>query len=348
MAVETMIKLKLTIPLALAFVLTACGGQDNPHEYGKQNSYSESQDPLKSIDIGCICTTRDLLPSVASSIRVDIAWSQIEPEPRSYDWSHIDEAIEDVKRSGHTVALTIMNGPYAPAWLKDSGVGFVTLADGREIPAAWDSEFLSHYGEFIQELGARYNAEDAITLIHTTNSSPDGITNWFPTDENQASAFLNAGYTDQEMVNSWIAILTFYSNSFPAKKIDFDLQPIMGNSSLPVQIASTGFEIAEERFGVLASWWSYEDATERYAPLTEIIEEFASRSFANVKFVAARNPNTNEDALTGLDIYNSIGLAAQIGIKHMEIYQEDLLDSDTVQIIREALRGEQYHKSLIY
>lgn len=109
-------------------------------------------------------------------------WADAEPEQGKINWSIIDSVIQAWKPEGATVAFRVMTAnPHSrsyyasPKWLFDAGCrGFEYIRGGgtfggktikRIEPDYSDSLFLKYHGEFIAELGKRYDGDPNIEFI---------------------------------------------------------------------------------------------------------------------------------------------------------------------------------------
>jgi len=113
------------------------------------------------------------LPSSVMYVRY--CWSQLEKADGVYDWSLLDGAIAEAKRTGQTLAFRVMTASTnrtvlgSPSWLEHLGCKFHTYArpdtGPSDCPDFNDPLFLQKHTAFIRALGARYNGHHDVCLV---------------------------------------------------------------------------------------------------------------------------------------------------------------------------------------
>lgn len=284
-------------------------------------------------------------PAIASKpfvqgILVRTGWNLLEPVDNQYNWSLLDVQIARAKSYGKKVALGIVNGPSAPAWLYMQGAQAAVTGPplNDTIPYPWDPVFLAKWGEFIAALGARYDADTTVSLIHMTNSSangfeffltPSGIFNWNTT-----------GYTDDKMIASWKSVMNSFNAAFPNHYLDNDFHPVFltGNSSnIP---SDSLYEYARNsigaRYGAFSSWWSQNNTANYPAQYTDL-QQSAQQTFANIQM--AYNGTNNAGSFGPGGMPGALQLAIDQHFCYWEIWNQDILNPDFETVLSEASCG---------
>lgn len=308
--------------------------------------FKKESPSLEQADVFCSCgPTTTALSSVpanfssmnfADGILVRVAWSDIQPDENTFDWSLIDNQIALASAYGAKVTLAIVNGRDAPQWLEKSGVKFFQYHDianpdiVNRIPLPWDSNFLSYYSKLVSALGARYDQNPTVRLLHITNSTTNGFEmqyTFIPSDEVN---FRQAGYSDDVLISSWKAVIDSYSKAFKSLPFDVEVHPVFKSDNVARQVADYGYSKLGKRFGLLSAWWSVKNAETVYPGMYSLIVEFSNKTFSNVQMVSttsqsARNPMKESDFI------DSVSLARNIGVSYIEIWNQDLLNADLMQ-----------------
>ncbi|MHC4400816.1 MAG: DUF4832 domain-containing protein [Planctomycetota bacterium] len=102
-------------------------------------------------------------------------WGDLEPTKGRIDYAFLDEALQESRESGQTLAFRAMccsttpNRPYHPKWLKDVGGRIIKTRrrDGPpvEVPDLDDPVVLEAHLDFIKRLGARYDGHPDIAHV---------------------------------------------------------------------------------------------------------------------------------------------------------------------------------------
>ena len=162
-------------------------------------------------------------------ILVRVGWDSLEPAPGVYDWTLLDEQITKAEEQGLEISLAVLNGPKAPAWLADEGAvmfEYFHRGEDKVLPVPWDPVYLERVAGFIHTLGQRYNDNKVISLIHMTNATTNGFEMHYLVDSTDEAEFVDLGYTERRMIDSWITILDAYNQAFPEKLLDVEVHPI--------------------------------------------------------------------------------------------------------------------------
>ncbi|NDV60998.1 hypothetical protein G0Q06_00890 [Puniceicoccales bacterium CK1056] len=129
----------LLIAILLAAFFTGLQAQDRD-DYGiwaRGNRYEQIKFPFKGIE-------------------ASPAWSDIEPNEGEFNWSEVDEKLEEAEKLGLYVLLSINVGPDAPNWLYEKDVEKVMTEGHRHsgpYPEYTKPVHIQHYYRLIEEFG---------------------------------------------------------------------------------------------------------------------------------------------------------------------------------------------------
>ena len=103
-------------------------------------------------------------------------WGDIEKEEGVFDWSYIDEIMDEWSKYGYRFAMRVCtyegagDGPeslrYAtPKWVYDAGAKYLALSGGRLEPVYDDPVYLEKLEAFMKEYGRKFNADPRVDFI---------------------------------------------------------------------------------------------------------------------------------------------------------------------------------------
>lgn len=354
-----MLRILMVIALSLG-LLASCGGQRNPFDHTPTTSqHAEQPVNENGLDVYCSCgpttvekdSVEELVGdnSLVAGALVRIAWADLEPSPGEYRFDLVQRQVDLANDAGKKITLAILNGPHAPAWLKDLGTAYFsyTTQDGQssEIPLSWDATYLENYTRLIGALGDIFSGIDTIQLVHMTNASTNGFEMQYALRPEDETRFLDAGYTVERYVESWQKIISVYSASFPTTPLDIEIHPVLGDADLPRSIVNHGYSIIGSRFGVFAAWWSADNAIETYPEMEAILAEAAQVSFAGVQLAGTVSGNGNR--MSEDDFIESLNRASDLGATYVEIWNADLENQSLMAKLEELfdrMLDKQYAK----
>ncbi|WP_431687014.1 beta-galactosidase [Hahella sp. NBU794] len=264
-------------------------------------------------------------------VLVRIPWAEMEPSPGVYDWSLLDQQLVKAKAQGLHVTFALLNGYAAPAWLESEGadmLDYIFRGDiPRRLPIPWDETYLRYLTNFIAALGARYSGEQALQLVHMTNSTTNGFEMQYFFDAQAEADFYAKGYSESALVNSWKRILDAYNQAFDDTRMDLDVHPVLGSPTVAEQVVAYGQASIGARFGVFGAWWSRRNAEVAYPEMYSLLLSGAASSFAGVQLVGTASTRAYNE-ITREDLLDAIQLALQSGIYYIEVWNQDLLNTD--------------------
>ncbi|WP_164887392.1 beta-galactosidase [Hahella sp. KA22] len=264
-------------------------------------------------------------------VLVRIPWAEMEPSPGVYDWTLLDQQLGKAKAQGLHVTFALLNGYAAPPWLESEGadmLDYIFRGDiPRRLPIPWDETYLRYLTNFITALGARYSGEEALQLVHMTNSTTNGFEMQYFFDAQAEADFYAKGYSESVLINSWKRILDAYSQAFDDTRLDLDVHPVLGSPTVAEQVVAYGQAAIGARFGVFGAWWSRRNAEVAYPEMYSLLLSGAASSFAGVQLVGTASTRAYNE-ITREDLLDAIKFALQSGIYYIEVWNQDLLNTD--------------------
>lgn len=108
-----------------------------------------------------------------------IAWSDLEPTKNNYDFTLLDNAIEEARaynvahnlsdEEGYKVLIRIRTGIYSPSWVMSEAGSvdwyFRNSGDKYDLPIFWEASFQNLYKELMQKLADRYDNNPTVGLV---------------------------------------------------------------------------------------------------------------------------------------------------------------------------------------
>ncbi len=280
-----------------------------------------------------------VIPSIAQLDHVDgvlvrVAWEDIETSPGVYDWSLIDSQIQAAQTYGIKVSLAVVNGLVAPDWLPGLGVemfDYIFHDSAESIPVPWDTTFQTRWGQFIDDLGARYESEDTISLVYITNSSSNGFEMQLPRSPADQINWTNIGYSDALYADSWKFAIDAFADAFPNHALAHEVHPVLGSDAVAQEVYDYTRLTHGDQIGVLAAWWMVHNAIDVYPGMFEILQDASYQSHSEVQ-VANSYTNTPE-RFSDNGYQGEIDLAIDSGVRYMEVWNSDLLNASLTPIM---------------
>jgi uncharacterized protein (TIGR03437 family) len=258
-----------------------------------------------------------------AGVLVRVSWSDLESVEGQYNWSLLDSELTLAHEHGKRVALGIVNGASAPAWLKANGAEmFTTTFRGSpsSIPVPWDPVYLSAWSKFVVQLGARYRDHPDIALVHMTHSTANGFEMQLPFGPADIANWQKVGYTVDKEIASWKAVMDAFRQAFPGKPLDVEVHPVLNSDEVAKAVVDYGYATIGARFGVFSAWWSRHNATSVYPGMYDLIVRGAARSYSTVQFV------DNQTQTPTFSLSDAITFALSSGVRYMEVWNQDLLN----------------------
>ena len=297
---------------------------------------AEAQDAPRGIYCSCGPTTASggssYTPAIAAKSFVDgflvrVPWADVETSPSVFDWSLIDDQVAKVATDGKRIALAVVQGGSGtPAWLAGLGaqtVSYSFAGQTQTIALAWDPVYLARWTAFVSALGARYDGEPTIALVHATHATHNGFE--MQLGLSQQALYASLGYSEAVYAGSWFTVLDAFAAAFPSKPIDVDAHPIFGDDQVAEDVVAYGLAAIGPRFGAFSAWWSVDNAFDVYPGMYALLLATAPQTFATVQNVGSWI-TTPERYDFDLNEYEAAyDLALDAGVRYVEVWNQDLL-----------------------
>lgn len=275
--------------------------------------------------------SRSVMPAVArlpyvDGILVRVSWADLAPASGVYRWELLDRELAQVQEYGKKVALAVVNGPAAPAWLATQGAQRFTYRfrdRTAAMPVPWDRVYLAAWSDFIKRLGERYRDRKEIAVVHITHASLNGFEMQLPLSPADRAAWQSVGYSERRLLASWKSVIDAFAQAFPRTAVDVDVHPVLGADAVAQAVAEYGRQRIGTRFGLFAGWWS-ERNTQVYAGMYALIKRSAATHFATAQLAHSYTRMPASFGAGGLAA--TIDLALADGVRYLEIWNDDLLN----------------------
>ena len=159
-------------------------------------------------------------------------WSDIELAKDYFDWSTIDDWLEQQSSLGKPAVMGISlydgrccGGQHTPRWLQWQNPDTVVRCDavGSPIPRYWHPQVLAEYREFIQTLAGRYDGDPRVAWIEMGTGIFGEAK---PADSWDWSCLLNAGLTAPVWIETSIHMLDYYAEAFKETPVLYQFAPV--------------------------------------------------------------------------------------------------------------------------
>jgi len=191
---------------------------------------------------------------------VVIGWDAIEPAMGQYQWTLLDQWINQAISSGKKIDLVVPAGNSTPSWMfqaAPAGAGVTALnftvtphngstgqCQNVTMAAPWDSTFLSQWDSMLAALAAHLRSAgtyNAVTLLRLTGINRATEELRLPAEtaqstglacvSNAITTWQQAGYRPSLLMQGWNAILGSFQKSFSDKPFSVSLIPT--NAAFP-------------------------------------------------------------------------------------------------------------------
>lgn len=288
-----------------------------------------------------------------SGISVLIPWSWLEPEEEKYDFSKIDKLLSLCKQKNKTLILRISTAGSdnsqdsdTPAWVLGSDTKSITFkgTDGKEhkMPIFWDSSYLAKWGNFVAELGRKYDKNESLHSVGITGGGILGGTDVIPDmvlpqDKENYKALETKltkehGMSQRQLVEHWKYVADIFPKAFPHTRLNFDIDPPTPNRA------------GQDSLDEISDYLIYRYGQRIYLTRQGIAD--AKHGFDQYRVLL----KFHKDTLTGYQLSDTIKpeelgklvkSAAEDGISYVEVPQT-LLNSDE-SVSKKALEDLRMH-----
>jgi hypothetical protein len=261
-------------------------------------------------------------------------WEAIEPAEGRYDWTYLDHEIQTARRLKKRVALAVLGGPQAPAWLYGTGAQAFRYTSGSRyrptvtarMPVIWDDAYLRRWTALVGALGRRYAGEPTLALVHVTGATENGLEMQLPDSSVDRAEWKRRGYSANRVVVAWKRLLDAYAAAFPRVPLDVDVHPVLGSDRVAEEVLAYGRRTLGDRFGVYGGWLSGKGPEQdpHHAGLHRLVRGHAPSGFAAFQLIGNETHQPERFASGGLRQAVEQGLGW--GATYFEVWRADVLN----------------------
>ena len=163
-------------------------------------------------------------------------WFDIEPSDGTFDFSHLDVAVNQVLATGKKFRLAIRAGSGTPAWLLAEVATWTMInpvnagnCASVTLPMPFDSTYLSRFGGMVSALGAHYAGNPNMPGVVVTGMNRTTAELWQPgytgqtvngcVTNNDVAGLQGLGWTEEKAIAAWKTMLADFAAAFPSQVI---------------------------------------------------------------------------------------------------------------------------------
>ena len=260
-------------------------------------------------------------------VRWKVRWSDIEVTPDTYTWQYLDDAVALAAAHNKKCGISINAGKDCPAWLYAApyNAQAYTMQDtpgaiGRTIPVPGNPVFMTRWQKFMNDFGARYDSNPAVSYVIIAGIGNHDEWNIAPGPLDTAAL----GSTQAE-VDAWKSsskqILDFYMSAFPSTTVMGLPVPPFDPSNAAEDPLTSMREVSDYaantyncHFGYSVAPLQSSTTTSNYPPANELFLHWTT----NPTHGETLNPASSAD-----DFDATLRVALDLKIRGMEIYKKD-------------------------
>jgi hypothetical protein len=168
-------------------------------------------------------------------------WADIEIARDVYDWSGVDQWLEEESRLGKPAGIGFSvydgrccGGNRAPRWLTWEDENTVVRCDAMNwaIPRYWNPTFLAAYRDYINAFAARYDGDPRLAWIEMGTGIFGEAK---PADTDDWACLLDAGLSEQLWIDTSKEIMGYFAAAFQQTPILYQFAPIYNPESNSVR-----------------------------------------------------------------------------------------------------------------
>lgn len=254
-----------------------------------------------------------------NGISATFTWRDLNPKEDTYDWQKLDNLLELAKKHDKTLILRVTTCGVdesavsdTPDWVlagdkdnKDSEVKTLTYKDAADkehkMPIFWDSSYLAKWGNFVQDMGKRYDKNPALHSVGITGGGVQGGTLVVP----ELSVPINKekykvlertlvkehGMSQRQLVEHWKYVADIFPKAFPTARLNFNIDPPTPNRA------------GQDSLDEISDYLIYRYGQRVYLTRMNVID--AKHGFDQYRVMLKFRPDT----LTGYDLDEKITVA---------------------------------------
>lgn len=248
------------------------------------------------------------LPAVAG-LTIRARWAWLHSAAGEYDFTFLDGQVERCRKLGKPYKLLVMTGTNSsPEWI--GGEWY------RGAPVPWSPELKKFYGELVAELGQRYAADPLLVGVHITGPT-------FPSAEMHPAPGIEtlAGYSDQKMLDAWVAAVDVYAAAFPGNASILSISVRRPANRYLAKTIEYGRKKLGNRFTLQHN--ALKAGTQLLAPHHRVIAE-QHRQGVRVGFEMVCGAADNPARFGSDDVMEGIDVGKKAGGTYFDVYPADL------------------------
>jgi len=284
-------------------------------------------------------------PAVAESafltgLSIRANWKELEPEEGKIDLSYLDNAFAQTGRAGKRAMLRILPGQHSPDWVSRKGVRFIEFTDVNKyhatygkpirIPLPWDEAYLSAWVRFIGQVGAKYNKQGELVLVHMAGPTWHSAEMHLPRFSRESRVMLEkAGYSKNNIVNAWKKVIDTFAEAFPDKSLALNLAVPFREDGAMEDIV----QYATAKLGKRLCAQDNQLSDHHENSVTYKLVQTLGQQGVNIGFQMLDSAKDRPGRQGSLRLSIEQGLSA--GAQYFEIYQADLLQPQDRPLFQE-------------
>lgn len=185
-----------------------------------------------------------------NGLSVILPWADLAPEEEKYDWSKIEKLLAICKEKNKTLILRVSTcgadnskDSDTPKWVFDAGVKSLVYkgSDGKDhtMPIFWDSTYLAKWGNFVTDMGSKFDKNETLHSVGITGGGVLGGTPVVPEmsqplnrdiyKELEAKLKADHGMSQRQLVEHWKYVADIFPKAFPTARLNYDIDPTTWN-----------------------------------------------------------------------------------------------------------------------
>ena len=162
---------------------------------------------VKSSSQRSIVTSRINGQSYVSGTLVRINWDLLNPSEGVFDFSAIEQELEQASLYDSSISLAILDSKTMPQYVLDKCETFDYTFRGQGVTTClpWDSEYQKYKAELVSAVGSQFDDHPNLAAVYFTYSAmTNGVEMHWRVDEEEFAA---AGYTPDKLVDSYLSLI---------------------------------------------------------------------------------------------------------------------------------------------
>lgn len=271
---------------------------------------------------------------------VKVTWELLHTAPNTFDFSLIEREIDLANQYDTQFTLVITDSHTMPQFVKDACETFDYYSPKKEEPLTtclpWDLEYLKYKAELVTELGRRFDLAPQLRAVYITYSAMgNGAEMHFNLSDEEYQNFIEAGYTEDRLVESYNAVTDMYADAFISTPLIMEIHTVFDSDYLALNAFIHCYDRKDKYCGVGIWWCSQKNAENAESNVFYIAEVAGWASFSVCQTVnnftsgygAFEYPTPIEAALGTINYFKGYGVTT------FEIWTKDLENPELIPIL---------------